>query len=354
MAASVKLSETDIFQAKEHACSRLGLNALKKQQSEALDAYLRGHDVFICLPTGFGKSVVFQAAPMCWDFLQGNNVVADDSNIPKSLAIVVVPLKSLAMNQLERCQAIGLEAAIAIAEISDEVLECAGQGKYSVLFASPEALLSVKGTELLQLQSVYSRVCGLFIDESHCVTKWGQSAGKTAAFRKLYGNIGQLRSRLQMDTPLIAMTATASSTVRKAVADSLSLKNVFLIHTSPILHNMKHTVLKTKSIQPKDVLGWLCLKISEKGVNTGRVIVYCQSRKTCSELYSMFKCHVPADGHVYFNMYHTNTQPEVQEDILKSFSDPNGTVRVLFATIAFGLGVDIKGLRQLISMITFS
>ena len=172
MAASVKLSEADIFQAKEHACSRLGLNALKKQQSEALDAYLRGHDVFICLPTGFGKSVVFQAAPMCWDFLNGNNVVPDDSNIPKSLAIVVVPLKSLAMNQLERCQATGLEAATAIAEFSDEVLECAGQGKYSVLFASPEALLSVKGTELLQLQSVYSRVCGLFIDESHCVTKW--------------------------------------------------------------------------------------------------------------------------------------------------------------------------------------
>ena len=155
--ASAKLTDSDRCRAKEAARNKLGLDAFKQHQSQALDAYLRGHDVFICLPTGYGKSVVFQAAH-------------DGVDVPKFLAIyvIVIPLKALALNHLERCVAIGLEGAVAITEIPDEVLENAGKGKYSVLFTSPEALLSEKGRELLALPSVYHRLCGLFIDESHC------------------------------------------------------------------------------------------------------------------------------------------------------------------------------------------
>ena len=162
-------SDSEIIKAKSYACSRLGLDSLKPQQSQALDAYLRGRDLFVCLPTGFGKSLIFQAAPMCWDFLRD---VPNHTDIPKALVIVVVPLKSLALDQLARCQTIGLEAAIAIGDIGDDVMNGAAQGKYSVVFVSPEALQSDRGREFLQLDSVYHRLCGLFIDESHCVSKW--------------------------------------------------------------------------------------------------------------------------------------------------------------------------------------
>ncbi len=66
----------------------------------------------------------------------------------------------------------------------------------------------------------------------------------------------------------------------------------------------------------------------------------------CGELFLLFKCHIPAERHHYFNMYPTNTDPEIQEQILKSFADPGGSVT--FATIAFWLGVDIKGLHNVI------
>ena len=139
--ASAKLTDSDRCRAKEAARNKLGLDAFKQHQSQALDAYLRGHDVFICLPTGYGKSVVFQAAPICWYFLH------DGVDVPKFLAIyvIVIPLKALALNHLERCVAIGLEGAVAITEIPDEVLENARRGKYSVLFTSPEALLRREG-----------------------------------------------------------------------------------------------------------------------------------------------------------------------------------------------------------------
>ena len=95
-------------------------------------------------------------------------------------------------------------------------------------------------------------------------------------------------------------------------------------------------------------MGWLCSEITEKGANTERVIIYLQRWKTCGELFSRFKSNIPKERRHHFNMYHTNTEPEIQEHILKSFADPNESLRVLFATIAFGLCVDIKGLHNVI------
>ena len=84
-----------------------------------------------------------------------------------------MPHKSLALNQAERLQTVKIDSVIAVSGFTDEHIEKAAEGKYSFLFTSPEALFSTKGQEFLQLDSVYRRVCGLFIDdESHCVTKW--------------------------------------------------------------------------------------------------------------------------------------------------------------------------------------
>ncbi|XP_033632230.1 probable ATP-dependent DNA helicase RecS [Asterias rubens] len=93
---------------------------------------------------------------------------------------------------LDRVSKLGLEAADITSDIPDHVLE--QSPKYSILFASPESLCSSKGKELLLL--VKNRCCGLFVDESHCVSKWGHSSTKSSAFRKCYGQLGQLRSIL--------------------------------------------------------------------------------------------------------------------------------------------------------------
>lgn len=105
MAALWIASESDIDKAKLFACSKLKLDAFKAQQAQALESYLHGRDTFVCLPTGYGKSCIFQAAPLCWDCIHD---VANNPDIPNALAVVVVPLKSLALNQLDRCHTMGL------------------------------------------------------------------------------------------------------------------------------------------------------------------------------------------------------------------------------------------------------
>ena len=125
----------------------------------------------ICLsiyPPGLGKSVIFQASTFVVDFLKDvdGNRPSHASN--KALVIVVLPLKALAVEQLDRACKLGLEAADITSDIPVHVLE--QSNKYAILFASPEILCTTIGKELLLL--VKNRCCGLFVDESHCVSKW--------------------------------------------------------------------------------------------------------------------------------------------------------------------------------------
>ena len=120
---------TSVDDALAFATSKLGLEDLKHQQKRALQSFLRGHDVFVCLPTGFGKSVVFQAAPFCHEFM--NKV---DGN---SFVIVVVPLKALVRDQVERCKGLNISAADMTGGVNDNLRHELCMGNISILFTSP-------------------------------------------------------------------------------------------------------------------------------------------------------------------------------------------------------------------------
>ena len=109
--------------------------------------------------------MIFQASTFVVDFLKDvdGNRPSHASN--KALVIVVLPLKALAV---DRACKLGLEAADITSDIPVHVLE--QSNKYAILFASPEILCTTIGKELLLL--VKNRCCGLFVDESHCVSKW--------------------------------------------------------------------------------------------------------------------------------------------------------------------------------------
>ncbi|KAJ8040372.1 Bloom syndrome protein [Holothuria leucospilota] len=244
----------------------------------ALDSCLK-QDTFISLPTGFGKSAIFQCAPVCHDFMRGT-----ENTCHKSLVIVILPLKSLALDQMDRAKELGLEAGLVMNDFIEDGTENLSTGMYSILFASPEVLLSTKGREALQVGQVYDRICGIFVDESHCVVKWGHSSGHTNAFRKFYGMLAELRSVIKPSTPLIAITATATTQVRAAIVKSLGMHNVALIHASPTVDNIKHVVVETRLKDPSEIFSWLCEDLKQKHGKMERVIIFCQSRKDCSEL----------------------------------------------------------------------
>lgn len=148
------------------ACAKLGLNQFKDEQKRALDSFLKGHDVFISLPTGFGKSVVFQAAPICCDIGKAGE---DDDH---SFALVVMPIKALIKDQLDRCTRLHIGAKDISGGYDDSFLESLFSGQVSLLFTSPEFLTGESGRAFLRLQYVQDHLCGRFIDESHCVLKW--------------------------------------------------------------------------------------------------------------------------------------------------------------------------------------
>ena len=126
------------------------------------------------------------------------------------------------------------------------------------------------------------------------------------------------------------------------------MRNYGLIEESPERPNIKYVVFKAAEKNFESIFKWIAQEIEEKGRLTDRIILYCQSRKNVSELHSLFCCLLPKKSHAFFDMYHTNTEADVQRQIIDSFAQEDGEVRVLFATVAFGLDIDVRGLHTVI------
>ena len=146
--------------------------------------------------------------------------------------------------------------------------------------------------------------------------------------------------------PTIALTATATCDTRKRIADSLGLRNFVLIKESPEKPNIKHIVYHTKTRDIDDMFQWLVKELREEGVNASKTIIYCQSRKVVTEIYESFITQLPQSFRKHVNMFHATTPNDVQENIIANFSGPDGELRVLIATIAYGMGVDVRGVNR--------
>ena len=176
MAFGKKFSNDELRSAISFASTKLGINQLKEQQEISLLSFLRGHDVFVNLPTGYGKSVVYQAAPFCWDYLLAlaSNVDVRTSDVAENhTSIVVTPLVSLMKDQVQILNSRGIKANSVTMDKLKDPNEKARiySGNFSVLFVSPEVLLDIGG-ELLRNSAYKGRICGVFIDESHVIKHW--------------------------------------------------------------------------------------------------------------------------------------------------------------------------------------
>ena len=101
--------------------------------------------------------------------------------------------------------------------------------------------------------------------------------------------------------------------------------------------------MKSRTKDFEVIFKWLVDEIKAKGCACERTIIYCQSRRVVSDIYAIFLDLLPSSCHQYVNMYHTNTQDDIQKHIIDSMGDQDGLVRILISTIAYGMGVDSKG-----------
>ena len=182
------------------------------------------------------------------------------------------------------------------------------------------------------------------------------SSYRSDSFRPTYARLHELRALVPSGVPILAATATVTRAVRDDVIDKLDMRGCEVLCVSPDRPNTFYEVRPRTTMEAG--LEHLVERLRTYGSRAERVIVYCRSLDMCADLYEHFHCSL-GDSSYYpagskqvsdnrlFGMYHANTSPHNKEVILQSMQKEDGVVRVVFATIALGMGVNFAALNTI-------
>jgi ATP-dependent DNA helicase RecQ len=289
-----------------------GYTSFRPLQREAMAAILDGRDSVVVLPTGGGKSLCFQAPAL----------------VRGGLGLIISPLISLMKDQVDTLVQNGIDAACYNSSLaSDRKASVAAgirEGRYSLLYVSPERLAGEGSESFLQM---VGRVSYIAIDEAHCISQWGHD------FRPEYRQIGALRSRYP-GVSLHAFTATATARVRRDITSQLELRDAVELVGSFDRPNLVYRVLPRATLkkQLQEVLA------RHRG-NAG--IIYCTSRREVDALAEWL-----SSTGVRALPYHAGLgdvdRHRNQDDFINEEAD------VMVATVAFGMGIDRSDVRFVI------
>ena len=309
-----KITETQNAAIDRTLKSVFRLTTFRKGQRGIIESVVNSHDTMAVMPTGGGKSLCYQLPAV----------------VVGRLVIVISPLIALMEDQVRSLTALGVPAGCFHSGQSvDEkrvVFQSIRRGGTFVLYLSPERVQKPGFAEWLKTQDV-----ALFaIDEAHCVSQWGPD------FRPDYHKLHILRE-LKPETPILALTASATPIVLEDIVRSLSLR-------SPERHirgfyrpNLFYQVAVMDSDEQKIEM----VKSAVRQTPTGRVLIYCGTRNNVEELASTLAKEF---DHVGF--YHAGLSAEARGEAQKQLD--RGEIRILTATNAFGMGIDYPDVRLVV------
>ena len=285
-----------------------GYDEFRPLQREIIQDALAGRDVFVLMPTGGGKSLCFQLPALTRD----------------GLTIVVSPLISLMKDQVDALQTSGIPATYLNSTVDREEAKARWRGlhrgDYRLLYVAPERLMLDTFLE----RALNWNIAQFAIDEAHCISEWGHD------FRPEYRELKKLRKHLP-DVPIMALTATATEQVRADIIKELNLRDPRPYVASFNRPNLTYRVF-AKTAPYDQLLAFMRSRPNDSG------IVYCASRKSTESLARNLN-----ENGVSTKTYHagltTSERTRHQEAFLRD------EVRVITATIAFGMGINKPNVR---------
>ena len=293
---------------------KYGYETLKPEQFNIIDKIVNDRkDILGILATGFGKSICYQMPYL----------------ITKKCVIVVSPLIALMTDQMTELKKLKIPVTVLNStcknkeEITDEILA----GNNMVIYITPEYMEHCEA--FLKMLVENDQLALIAIDEAHCVSTWGLD------FRKSYTLLKNIRDWIDSSVPILALTATASKKVQKDIIKILQLEDAETIIGDFDRKNLYISV-KKRSKDPHDDLFELLNKYKDD-----YKIVYCKTREETEKISEIitnfgFSC-LP---------YHAGLNSKKRDEIQKKFID--GDIKTMVATIAFGMGINIKSVRLVI------
>ena len=292
-----------------------GFSQFKGLQEKVIKSLLEGHNTFVVMPTGGGKSLCYQLPAL----------------VQEGTAIVVSPLIALMKNQVDALRGISTEYGIAHVLNSSlnkgevkRVMDDIEKGITKLLYVAPESLTKEDYINFLRKQ----KISFVAIDEAHCISEWGHD------FRPEYRNLKNIIERID-NVPVIGLTATATEKVQEDILKNLGMSDAKTFKASFNRPNLFYEVKpKTKDID-KDIIRFVRKYPDKSG------IIYCLSRKKVEEIAQILQVNgikaVP-----YHAGLDAKTRAKHQDMFLMEDVD------VVVATIAFGMGIDKPDVRFVI------
>lgn len=306
--APSSLASVQLDDALKH---HFGYTTFRPLQREIAQATLAGADVMALLPTGGGKSLCYQLPAL----------------VEPGLTLVVSPLIALMKDQVDALEANGIAATFLNSSLdlptSAQRMSSLDRGAYRLLYVAPERAVL---TEFLNRLDRWN-LRRIAIDEAHCVSEWGHD------FRPEYRQLAALRARYPA-VPMLALTATATLRVRGDIVRFLGLRSPQRFVASFNRPNLRYAVFEKRDAFAQ-LLAWCAARAKESG------IVYAQSRASTEQLATRLSA-----GGIAARPYHAGLSREERARNQELFI--RDEIRVICATIAFGMGINKPNVRYVV------